>query len=275
MGLATAPVSNNAGWSRSTPLLAGDAGTAQTIDLIRQAVWSGLQDARVRAQLARILNGIPAYDTTAEIQAIFNWVLANIRFTNDPIGHETISTASWTIEHRIGDCDDINAVLIPTLVMMAGIPARLVTVSNDPSDPARFSHIYAEAEVNGGWIALDAARPGARFGATVAQYGRKRLWSLVDRKYQDLAGLSGVSASAAGMAGWDMDIFGGVISDISKGIADIVGAFRRPTPISPGGGGQPPPPGPYPYPAPSTGISTNTLLILGGLGIGAMLLMKK
>lgn len=258
------------GWSRSTPLLAGDAGTAQTVDLIRQAVWQGLQDARVRAQLAQILNTVPAYNTLAELQAIFEWVRANIRFTNDPVGHETVSTASWTIEHRIGDCDDINAVLIPTLVMMAGIPARLVTVSNDPSDPSRFSHVYAEAEVNGRWIPMDAARPGARFGTTVAQYGRKRLWSLVDRKYQDLAGLSGAHASGTGL-GFNWDIFGQITQGASQGIAEVLRSIYRP-------GAQPPGALPAAGTAPSSavggGISTNTLLMLGGLGLGAMLLMQ-
>lgn len=281
MGLVTAPTTGSPpqsgsrtqlpsiGWSRSTPLLAGDGGTAQTVDLIRQAVWQGLSDARVRAQLAQILRSIPAYDQLAELRAIHAWVLRNIRFTNDPIGHETVSTANWTLTHGIGDCDDINAVLIPTLVMTAGIPARLVTVSNDPSDPSRFSHVYAEAEVNGRWIPMDAARPGASFGTTVAQYGRKRVWSLVDRKYQDLAGLSGAHAPGTGL-GFNWDIFGQVVQGASAGIANVLNAIYKPQVIPPG---TPPPGGTGPGTA-AGGISTNTLLLLGGLGLGAVLLMQ-
>lgn len=217
-GVAAAP-----GWSRSFPLLAGDEGTAQTIRLIRHAVWSGLQDARVREQLAAILQGVPEYDQTAEAKAIYNWVRRNIRFTSDPVGHETVSTAHWTLTYRIGDCDDINAVLIPTLLMAAGIPARLVTVSNDPSDPGRFSHVYAEAQLSH-WVPLDAARPGARFGTTVSRYGRKRVWSLVDDSFQDIGrGLSGVAA-ARGMGGWADDLAkaaGAIASSASQVISSI------------------------------------------------------
>jgi transglutaminase-like putative cysteine protease len=263
-----------AGWSHSTPLLAGDAGTSQTIDLIRQAVWQGLQDARVRAQLAQILQSVLAYDKFAEVQAIYAWVLRNIRFTDDPVGHETVSTPNWILTHRIGDCDDINAVLIPTLVMTAGIPARLVTVSNDPSDPSRFSHIYAEAQIGAQWIPLDAARPGARFGTTVSQYGRKRLWSLVDRKYQDLAGLSGAYVGRAGMGAWDIGAFTDIVSGITKSVTDVIASIRRPQIALP------PPPGSAPAPTGTTtqtapgGISTGMLLVLGALGLGAVMLMK-
>ena len=273
MGSALAPITGTtgqSGWSQSTPLLAGDPGTSQTIDLIRKAVWQGLSDARVRAQLAQILRGVPAYDTQAELQAIYAWVRKNIRFTNDPVGHETVSTASWTITHGIGDCDDINAVLIPTLVMTAGIPARLVTVSNDPSDPSRFSHVYAEAESNGRWIPLDAARPGAKFGTTVRQFGRKRLWSLVDRKYQDLAGLNGVTLRQAGM-GFDWDVFGNVFQKVGGAVSTVLSPILRPTSLpqyQPAG--QPPPP---PVLAPvATEISPMVLLV--ALGLGAALLLK-
>ena len=276
MGVSTQPQPGlaNAGWSHSTPLLAGDAGTSQTIALIRTAVWQGLQDARVRAQLSQILQNVPAHDSLAEIRAIYAWVLRHIRFTNDPVGHETVATAHWTLTHRIGDCDDINGVLIPTLVMAAGIPVRLVTISNDPSDPSRFSHIYAEAEIRGQWVPLDAARPGASFGTTTAHHLRKRVWSLVDQAYQDLAGLSGVRAPLrsraygrqAGM-GFDWDVFGNIIANISSTVSKVWPGSRLP--ISPAV--QAPP-------VPSTNlqsVSSSTVpLLLGGLGIGALILMQ-
>lgn len=256
-----------AGWSRSTPLLAGDAGTEQTIELIRQAVWEGLRDERVRAQLAEILRGIPAYNSHAEVEAIYNWVLRHIRFTNDPVGHETVSSANWILTHRIGDCDDINAVLLPTLVMMAGIPVHVVTVSNDPSDPTRFSHIYSEAELGGQVIPLDAARPGARFGQTVSQYARKRLWSLVSQEYQDLRGLGGVYLRGMG---FDWGIFTDVITNISNSVSQVLSSITQPTPYT--GTSQPPPGGTT---GTSSGMSGNTMLILGGLGIAAFALSRK
>ena len=273
MGAATLSSSPGpAGWSRSVPLLAGDEGTAQTVALIRQAVHDGLRDPLVRAQLAAILRGVPPYDSAAEARAIYEWVRRNIRFTNDPVGHETVSTAAWTLTHGIGDCDDINAVLLPTLVMMAGIPVRLVTVSNDPSDPSRFSHIYAEAEFNGQWVPLDAARPGARFGSTVSRYVRKRVWSLLDSSYRDISrGLAGV-AVAQGMGTW-VDDLTSIITSGAKGASDIIASISHPDyrvfSVPPGAPGAPTAPGPVTTPS----ISTNTLLL--GLGAAALFLMSK
>ncbi len=180
---------SSAGRSFSRPLLSGDRGTAQTINLIRKAVADGLTDPRVNQLAASIVRAVPEYDDRAAAEAIFNWPLGNVRFTNDPCGSEMIRSANWTIENGIGDCDDINGVLLPTLLMTVGIPARLVTVANDPYHPNDFTHIYCEAQIDGAWIPLDAARPGATFGTTSQGIYRKRIWSLMDSGYADGAWL--------------------------------------------------------------------------------------
>ena len=48
-----------------------------------------------------------------------------------------------------GDCDDFSMSLRARLVAL-GIPAKFVTVAVDPSDPARFSHVYVSADCSSG-----------------------------------------------------------------------------------------------------------------------------
>ena len=271
---AWAPFESAAGYSASRPLLSGDRGTAQTIALIRQVVWDGLEDARVHAQLAGILQGVPAYNDLAAVQTIYHWVLRHIRFTNDPIGHETIRTANWILTHRIGDCDDINAVLLPTLLMSAGYQVELVTIASDPADPESFTHIYARVLVNGRWIPIDAARPGAQFGTAVQSYGRQRVWSLKDDKYQDVAGLAGYPVARAGM-GFDFGIITNLLQAGSQATSNILRSISS--------GGQavrlpPPAPGqtyaPFSTGAGVGGISMGTVLLVG-LGVGALVLLSR
>ena len=269
MGSLVLPKGVNArgGTSRSVPLLAGDAGTAQTIDLIRRAVHAGLSNPTVRATAGEILRNVPAYNDRAAAEAIFNWVRQKIRFTNDPVGHETISSPDWTINHGIGDCDDINAVLLPTLLMVVGYPVRLVTLSNDPSDPSRFSHIYAEVEINGQWIPLDAARPGATFGTTVNRYLRKRVWSLVDKKFQDLAGLAGVKTGSRTGMGFNWNVFADVLKQGTTAISDVLKTIP-PRIVVPGSTG----PG---SPAPVSTFPTGLALAAGGLGLLFVMSQKR
>lgn len=273
------------GTSVSVPLLAGDRGTAQTIDLIRQAVNDGLSNPTVRATAAQALRGVPAFQDHAAARAIFNWVKGNIRFTQDPVGHETVSSADWTIRHGIGDCDDINAVLLPALLMVVGYNVRLVTVNDDPTDPAgEFTHVYSEVWLDGRWVPVDAARPGAQFGSTVSRAFRKRVWSLTSKEYQDMAGYRGLNGvgvcrgcsgcrgvcGRAGMSGW-LDSLTDIISQGSQAAGNIITAFRiPPQQIFTSGQQAAPPPGTAASP-----MAINPVLLLGGFGLLAAVMIGK
>lgn len=270
----------------SVPLLAGDGGTEQTVDLIRTAVHSGLSNPTVRSTAMQALRGVPAFNDGAAARALFNWVLRNIRFTNDPVGHETISSAEWTIRNGGGDCDDINAVLLPTLLMVVGIPVELVTVNDNPTDPAgEFTHVYCQAFIDGQVIPLDAARPGARFGTTIDRVFRKRVWSLTDSRYQDLAGYRGLTGahvagaqlarSRRGMGfNWDIREF---VRAGTEAAGNIIKSFRIPTGtiINPQPGQSPYGPQQTAAPGGFSGINPNTLLLGGMALLGVVMLSNK
>lgn len=174
-----------------TPLLSGDPGTAQTVALMRHLMDEALRDPSIIRLAKDIVRGVPAFDEMGEAQALYNWVYSNIRFTKDPVNKEALYPPAELLKIRAGDCDDI-AMLLGALLMALGYPARLITVSANPSDPGQFSHVYVEGEIGGVWIPMDAARPDSVFGQAPPSYFRKRAWSLSDDSYQDLSG-TGVS----------------------------------------------------------------------------------
>lgn len=174
------------------PLKSGDAGVAQTIQQMRQLIDQDLSSSSFVRFAKDIIRQVPAHDEWAEAEAIYTWVLQNVRFAKDPVTKEALYPPSELLKIRSGDCDDIS-MLLGALYLAVGYPARLVTIAANPNAPDDFSHVYVEVELPPGsnhWISADAARPGAQFAAPPPMYYRKRIWSLVDDSYQDLSGMT-------------------------------------------------------------------------------------
>ena len=174
------------------PLKSGDPGIAQTIQQMRRLIDSALSSSSFVRFAKDIIRRVPAHDEWAEAEALYTWVLQNIRFAKDPVTKEALYPPSELLKIRSGDCDDIS-MLLGALYLAVGYPARLVTIAANPSAPDEFSHVYVEVELPPGsnhWITADAARPGAQFAVPPPMYYRKRIWSLVDDSYQDLSGMT-------------------------------------------------------------------------------------
>lgn len=182
----------------AVPLLSGDAGIAQTVSLMYKLIDEGVKNPTVNRYAIEIVKNVPQYDHTAEAFAIFETVLANFRFVNDPVGpdgaKETLRQIPDILAVGAGDCDDFT-MLISTLLGTIGIETHIVTVAADPSDPEAFSHVYPEAKLDGQWIALDAARPGAEFGLAPSHYFRRKVWPAPSETPSFLAGLKRHSLS--------------------------------------------------------------------------------
>lgn len=301
-------LANNGGYSlQSEPLLAGDDGTAQTVAKIRALVELGKKDPRVNRTTGEILRRarVAPYDDAGEVRAIFSWVLKNIRFTKDPEGKECLRPAATTLQWGFGDCDDINAILLPSMLGSVGYRARIVTIASHPGAPDQFSHVYAEVHLGGRWIPLDAARKGTRFGSAPERRFRKRVWSLVADEYQDLRGLGcgacrgncagcsmkrrrtlgthmrlqglGRAYRSSGL-GFDWGDFTDVLDSAGKATTSIIAASRAPGGIVyPSMSTYPPP-----YGAPGApggvsaigSISSNTLILIG-LGLAGVFLLSR
>ena len=172
------------------PLLAGDQGTQQTVEVMRHLIDEALADQNFVNLAVRIVKTVPAYQDAGEVQALYKWVKQNIRFTKDPVTKEKLYPPQQLLKIKAGDCDDIS-MLLGAFLMAVGYPARLITIGANPSQQNEFSHVYIEAEVppgSGQWIPMDAARVDSEFGVAPPNYFRKRAWSLSDSSYQDLSG---------------------------------------------------------------------------------------
>jgi Transglutaminase-like superfamily len=181
------------------PHLEGDPGVEQTIRQMRRLIDQGKKDPAIHELAAQIIRRLPADDgssaiATQKARAIFDAVSRNVRFTFDVHGNETLHAAADIVRLGIGDCDDFT-VLICSLLKTAGADCRIVTIATDPS--GEFSHVYPEAEINGQWIALDAARKFAAFGKSPSHYTRKRAWSVDSEGYADMGRLGDGRQSVA------------------------------------------------------------------------------
>lgn len=252
----------------------GDAGVAKTISLIRSQVDQAIKDPYINRTAIEILSGYgaPQYDDAAAARTIYNWVRAHIRYVKDPVGKETVRPANVILEVRAGDCDDINGVLLPSLLGTIGIPTRAVTVAAVPGSN-EFSHIYAEALINGAWTPVDAARPNVYFGQAPEFYTRRQEWPLTGTEIDQVGQLAGLGQVATSATDW--------VAAIGQDTTNIISALRAaPGNIAPVGNSILLPSGAYGVAPPGgTGVSLSsnvspTEIVVGlGLFLLAMKLM--
>lgn len=186
-----------------TPLLGGDRGVAQTIDLMRKLVDDAVKDPFVNRSAIEMVRGAgDTFSREAKAQAIYNYLAGRWTYVEDPVGpfgpKETLRPPRALLEMIAGDCDDAT-LLIASLLGTIGIRARFITVAADASAPDEFSHIYPEAEIFPGyWVAMDIARPGSAFGLAPQRYFRKRAW---DFDYDNSTDLANALSGSCGCGG--------------------------------------------------------------------------
>ena len=99
---------------------------------------------------------IPELDHMGELERLYGWTAANVRYTGDVSGFDTFQRALRTIELGIGDCDDMT-ILLGAMALGIGYPVRLRVTDSSGS----WDHIYPLIGVPGDdpreWIAADLA----------------------------------------------------------------------------------------------------------------------
>ena len=217
-----------------TPLHHGDAGVEQTIQLLRRLVDDAVKDPRINCQAIQILRSynVSNFGVEDRLQAFYAWISdpSNFLYVPDPVGpfgpKETLRPARTLFQVSGGDCDDYTA-LMASLLGTVGIPTRAVTIAADRRAPDEFSHIYPEAEIaQGKWVALDAARPGAAYGAAPPFYFRKRIWSLTDSSHKDILGATPRGSNLNGYAILGDDTAAQDISAVGQSVAYVISAAK-------------------------------------------------
>ncbi len=138
----------------------GYAGTLRTAGHVKRLIREGAKDFYVRQRAIDILlaQGVRPKHYLREIEALFEWVQRNVRYTKDPFRVEVLHSPRRMLELRAGDCDDMT-ILLGAMLEAIGHPVRLVLTGPDPLKPRLFSHIYLEVNHRGRWIPLDATMP--------------------------------------------------------------------------------------------------------------------
>ena len=212
------------------PMLGGDWGTGQTISRIRDLVGKGKRSIDLNRLAIAIVWGTPNFSETEKAAAIYNWVQQNTRFVPMVVNAQTLRTVQEILRVRAGDCANLNAILVPALLETIGIPVRLVTIAADPEDPHEFTHVYAEAFVDGRWIAMDVARKGAAFGRAPEIFYRKRYWDLESPQYADARNpsrLNGYLVRGRGVGQFpNPSTFQTDIGAATSGAANIINSLR-------------------------------------------------
>lgn len=120
----------------------------------------------------RLFGGTPP--TWARVQAICDWVHANVRYETGSSGPAT--TAADVYRARTGVCRDF-ALLATALCRAVNIPARytfgyLPDVAVEPPDVPMDFHAWFEAYLGGRWYTFDARHNRPRVGRVVIGRGR-------------------------------------------------------------------------------------------------------
>lgn len=136
----------------------GDRGVDEKLRIIRKLIDQGRESSIIRGKATEILRsaGVPSHRPGQEVNAIFDWVQKNIRYTRDPVDVEYIQTPQHLLKTRTGDCDCMTA-LIGSLVESIGYPVDLKVIQK--AGRPGFHHIYPVAQVGRQAVALDASVP--------------------------------------------------------------------------------------------------------------------
>jgi len=133
----------------------GNAGTLETLKIMRKLVKDGKTSLTVRNLAASLVNGARQKDYAKEARIIQRYVRDSIRYVRDINGVETLHTAEKILEFGYGDCDD-KSVLVAAMLESIGHPTRFVAMGINGSD---YCHVYVETKIGNAWVGVETTEP--------------------------------------------------------------------------------------------------------------------
>lgn len=138
----------------------GPAGIKETLKLMKTLAIYGKKNDVIRQRAAELVKYVPAKQWFKEVEALWNFVKNDIRYTRDIKEVETLYYPDQTLQQGYGDCDD-KAVLLASMLEATGHPAKFVAVGFKPDD---YSHVYPETLIGKYWVPLETTEPGVGIG---------------------------------------------------------------------------------------------------------------
>lgn len=166
---------------RAMKLADGDAGTRQTLELMKTLALEGTQHGDIW-QLSRELvggsNPVEVHDQASEAQRLLSYV-QELRWTPDT-GHAETVAAPWrTLQVRAGDCDDLST-LLASLGVSIGLETRFKAIASNPDFKQDFSHVYLQFKIGDQWISAEPSIKGVPLGwesPTIFRTMTKNVWA--------------------------------------------------------------------------------------------------
>lgn len=129
----------------------GVDGIDATLAMMQHIVADYKTDSYIVGLARGIIESVPPKEYAAEARAIFDYVRANIRYTQDVDGVEYVQSPLITLQTGHGDCDD-QATLLATLLAAVGKKTRFVAAGFNGGD---IEHVWTEVKIKDRWFAAD------------------------------------------------------------------------------------------------------------------------
>jgi transglutaminase-like putative cysteine protease len=149
-------------------LSAGDAGTLETLDIMRGLVHKSYEHPEVKEVAVKATAGCPPNSPPCFANKIFKYAKANMRYVPDINGVEEV-TAPWIHSKRIltlggtyGDCDDFS-VLQAAWLSSLGVPTRFAVIAT-PRNGGTYDHVRVEARILNRWVPMETTRRNSKLG---------------------------------------------------------------------------------------------------------------
>jgi len=155
-------------------LRSGDAGTWQTVQVIRRFVAEGRVDPLIRKQAIAVV-GSGGRQPEREVSALLNFVRRRIRYVADPVDTEFVASARRVLEIGGGDCDDL-VVLLGALLESIGYETQVKVMAVDRR--AEYEHVYLLVKIAGAWLPLDPTSRTQGLGWEYPLRGREHTFSI-------------------------------------------------------------------------------------------------
>jgi transglutaminase-like putative cysteine protease len=137
----------------------GTAGIRKTTGIMRALIHEGRCHPKVRSLAVNLTLLLAPRDRIGEIESCFNYVRDYIRYVDDVLDTETLSTPDKIIEQGAGDCDD-KTILLCSLLESIGTRTCLMVAGYN--DPGVYEHVYCAALLDdSSYIPMDATQPFA------------------------------------------------------------------------------------------------------------------
>ena len=139
---------------QTMPLSPGRAGNIQTLQAMAAFVLRDHVDPQVVDAANRVINSLPSGDDKAEADALFDYVIKNIRYRKHPLDAQWVQDIFRTFgQYRSGDCTSLS-VALATLFAAAGLCPRF-EVCNFNYDSQTFDHVLVGVAIGNRWVSYD------------------------------------------------------------------------------------------------------------------------